>query len=136
MIKVEAIIRETKFTAVKDNLEKIGINSFSYWDVGAVSKEEIRVKTYRGVAMDADEIKRVFVSIVLNNGGEEPVVKSILESAKTGDVGDGKVFIININETYSIRTGDKGEKTLKAFIQKIKESKPANKMQSFYDKFK
>ncbi len=138
MRKIEAIIREAKFSDVKKSLEEAGIVAFSYWEVTALSRQKSGGHTYRGVAIEAADLKRIFISIVLNDGGEEPVVKAILESAATGEIGDGKIFVYDINEAYRIRTGERGMKILKAFAETVKKtgSKTANKMSSFYDKFK
>ncbi|WP_179004745.1 P-II family nitrogen regulator [Winogradskyella forsetii] len=112
MKKIEAIIRKSKFSTVKDALHAVGVNFFSYWDVTGLGNEK-EGHVYRGVSYSTSDIQRRYLSIVVNDDFEEVAIKAILESASTGDVGDGKVFVSNIEECYRIRTGEKGAQTLK-----------------------
>ena len=112
MKKIEAIIRKSKFSAVRDALHKIGINFFSYWDVTGLGNEK-EGHVYRGVSYSTSDIQRRYLSIVINDDFEDEAIKAILNSAATGEVGDGKIFVSNIQECYRIRTGEKGEITLR-----------------------
>lgn len=112
MKKIEAIIRKSKYDAVKEALHEVGVNFFSYWDVTGIGNEK-EGHVYRGVSYSASSIQRRYLSIVVNDDFEEVTVQAILRSAKTGDVGDGKIFVSNIEESYRIRTGEKGGETLK-----------------------
>ena len=112
MKKIEAIIRKAKFVAVKDALHEVGVNFFSYWDVTGLGNEK-EGHVYRGVSYSTSDIQRRYLSIVINDEFEAVTVKTILEAASTGDVGDGKIFVSDINECYRIRTGEKGGETLK-----------------------
>ncbi|MDX6747642.1 P-II family nitrogen regulator [Polaribacter sp. PL03] len=111
MKKIEAIIRKSKFSAVKDALHEIGVNFFSYWDVTGLGNEK-EGHVYRGVSYSTSDIQRRYLSIVVNDNFEETTVRTIIKAASTGDVGDGKVFVSDINEAYRIRTGEKGGETL------------------------
>lgn len=111
MKKVEAIIRKSKFSEVKEALHDVGVNFFSYWDVTGLGNEK-EGHVYRGVAYSTSDIQRRYLSIVVNDNFEEVTIKAILESAATGDVGDGKIFVSDIKEVYRIRTGEKGGQTL------------------------
>jgi len=111
MKKVEAIIRKSKFSAVKEALHNVGVNFFSYWDVTGQGHEK-EGHVYRGITYSTSDIQRRFLSIVVNDSFEEVTIKAILESASTGDVGDGKIFVSDIKESYRIRTGEKGGETL------------------------
>lgn len=111
MKKIEAIIRKSKFSAVKEALHDVGVNFFSYWDVTGLGNEK-EGHVYRGVSYSTSDIQRRYLSIVVNNEFEEITIKTIIEAASTGDIGDGKVFVSDINEAYRIRTGEKGGKTL------------------------
>jgi len=111
MKKIEAIIRKSKFSAVKDALHEVGVNFFSYWDVTGQGNEK-EGHVYRGISYSTSDIQRRYLSIVVNDNFEDVTVKAILESAKTGEVGDGKIFVSDIKEAYRIRTGDKGGQTL------------------------
>ena len=111
MKKVEAIIRKSKFSAVKEALHEVGVNFFSYWDVTGQGHEK-EGHVYRGVTYSTSDIQRRYLSIVVNDSFEEITVNAILKSASTGDVGDGKIFVSDIKESYRIRTGEKGGETL------------------------
>ncbi|MDC9721436.1 MAG: P-II family nitrogen regulator [Urechidicola sp.] len=111
MKKVEAIIRKSKFSTVKEALHDVGVNFFSYWDVTGLGNEK-EGHVYRGVAFSTSDIQRRYLSIVVNDDFEAITIKAIVESASTGDVGDGKIFVSNIEECYRIRTGEKGGDTL------------------------
>ncbi|VAV83052.1 Nitrogen regulatory protein P-II [hydrothermal vent metagenome] len=112
MKKIEAIIRKSKFRVVKEALHNVGINFFSYWDVTGLGNEK-EGHVYRGVAYSTSDIQRRYLSIVVNDEFESATIQAILESASTGEVGDGKIFVSDINECYRIRTGEKGGNTLK-----------------------
>ena len=112
MKKVEAVIRKSKFSAVKEALHDVGVMFFSYWDVTGVGNEKMG-HVYRGISYSTTDIQRRYLSIVVNDEFEEITVRTILDAASTGDVGDGKVFVSDISETYRIRTGERGGETLK-----------------------
>ena len=111
MKKVEAIIRKSKFSAVKKALHEVGVNFFSYWDVTGLGNEK-ECHVYRGVAYSTSDIQRRYLSIVVNDDFLDVTIKAILEAGATGEVGDGKIFVSDINEAYRIRTGEKGGETL------------------------
>lgn len=111
MKKIEAIIRKSKFDEVKTTLHETGIDFFSFWEVTGVGKaRESRV--YRGIAYDTSTIERVLLSIVVRDINLERTVKAIIKASKTGEVGDGKIFVSNIEESYRIRTEEQGDESL------------------------
>ena len=112
MKKIEAIIRKSKYSAVRNALHEVGVNFFSYWDVTGLGNEK-EGHVYRGVSYSTSDIQRRHLSIVVNDDFKEITIKTILEAASTGEVGDGKLFVSDINECYRIRTGEKGCDTLK-----------------------
>ena len=112
MKKIEAIIRKSKFSDVKCALHDVGVNFFTYWDVTGQGHEK-EGHVYRGVTYSTSDIQRRYLSIVVNDDFEKATINAIIESARSGDVGDGKIFVSDINESYRIRTGDKGSETLK-----------------------
>lgn len=111
MKKVEAIIRKSKFSSVKKALHDVGVNFFSYWDVTGIGNEK-KGTVYRGVSYSPSDIQRRYLSIIVNDDFEEITIKTIIDSAATGEVGDGKIFVSDINESYRIRTGEKGNNTI------------------------
>ncbi|MEW7292592.1 P-II family nitrogen regulator [Aquimarina sp. 2304DJ70-9] len=111
MKKIEAIIRKSRFNDVKDNLHDIGVNFFTYWDVTGVGNEK-KGKVYRGISYNTSDIQRRHISIVVSDEFEEKTIAAIIEAAKTGEVGDGKIFVSDIQNTYRIRTEEKGNQAL------------------------
>lgn len=111
MKKVEAIIRKSKFEEVKTALHKAGIDFFSYWDVRGVGKSK-QGRVYRGVVYDTSIIERTLLSIYIRDKNLKKTVDTIINSARTGDIGDGKIFVSDIQEAYRIRTGEQGEAAL------------------------
>ena len=112
MKKIEAIIRKSKYRAVRNALHDVGVNFFSYWDVTGLGNEK-EGHIYRGVSYSTSDIQRRYISIVVNDDFEATTIKAILDSAVTGDVGDGKIFVSDVQQCYRIRTGEKGGNTLK-----------------------
>jgi nitrogen regulatory protein P-II 1 len=111
MKKIEAIIRKTKFEEVKDALHEAGIEFFSFWEVRGVG-ETREGRIYRGVVYETSTIERIKLAIIVRDKNVEKTIRAILESAKTGEIGDGKIFIIPIEQAYRIRTGEKGDEAL------------------------
>jgi len=112
MKKIEAIIRKSRFDEVKEALHEIDVNFFSYWDVTGVGNEK-QGHVYRGVSYSTSDIQRRFLSIVVSSPFLERTIDALLKSAYTGEVGDGKIFVSDIEETYRIRTKEKGSESLK-----------------------
>ena len=112
MKKIEAIIRKSKFDDVKDALHQIEVNFFSYWDVTGVGNEK-EGHVYRGVSYSTSDIQRRFLSIVVSDPFLDRTVDAILKTAFTGTVGDGKIFVSEVIESYRIRTKEKGADSLK-----------------------
>ncbi len=111
MKKIETIIRKSRFKAVKDALHEIEVNFFTYWDVTGVGNEK-KGHVYRGISYSTSDIQRRYLSIVVSDEFEEKTIHAIVEAAKTGEVGDGKIFVSDIENTYRIRTGEKGNQAL------------------------
>ena len=108
MKKIEAIIRRTKFDDVKDALLAADIEWFSYYEVRGVGKmREARI--YRGVAYDTSSIERMVLSIVVRDKNVEKTVQAVTKAAYTGEIGDGRIFIIPVEDSIRIRTGERGD---------------------------
>lgn len=108
MKKIEAIIRKTKFEDVKDALLEADIEWFSYYDVRGVGKSR-QGRIYRGVVYDTSSIERTLVSIVVRDKNAEKTVTAIIKAAQTGEIGDGRIFIIPVEDSIRIRTGERGD---------------------------
>ncbi len=111
MKKIDAIIRKSKFKAVKEALHAVEVNFFSYWDVTGLGNEQ-QGHVYRGISYSTAEIQRRYLSIVVNDDFVEITINAIIDAAGTGKVGDGKIFVSPIEEAYRIRTGEKGGTSL------------------------
>ena len=111
MKKVEAIIRKSKFDDVKNALHEVEVNFFSYWDVTGVGNEK-QGNVYRGISYSTSEIQRRFLSIVVSDEFADRTVEAIVKSGATGKVGDGKIFVLPVEEAIRIRTGEKGSSSL------------------------
>ena len=106
MKKIEAIIRKSKFDEVVNALHDAEVYFFSYWDVTGVGNEKIG-NVYRGITYSTKDIQRRCLSIIVSDS----FVDAIIKSGATGEVGDGKVFVLPCEEAYRIRTGEKGNKS-------------------------
>ena len=111
MKKIETIIRKSRFSDVKKALHDVEVNFFSYWDVTGVGNEK-EGHVYRGVTYSTADIQRRFLSIVVSEPFVEKTINAILESAYTGEVGDGKIFVLPVEEAYRIRTKETGKTSL------------------------
>ncbi|MCK7591423.1 P-II family nitrogen regulator [Subsaxibacter sp. CAU 1640] len=107
MKKIEAIIRKSKFDDVRKALHAIEVNFFSYWDVTGIGNEKTG-HVYRGVPFSTSDIQRRYLSIVVSDEFLDRTVEAILDSAYTGQVGDGKIIVSPVEESYRIRTREKG----------------------------
>ncbi len=111
MKKIEAIIRLSRFEEVKKALEEQDITFFSHWDVrGTGTAREGHL--YRGTLYDTTIIERRLVSIIVRDINVDKTVQAIIKSARTGEIGDGRIFVTDVEETYRIRTGESGPETL------------------------
>ena len=111
MKKIEAIIRKSKFKEVKESLHAVGVNFFSYWDVTGIGNEK-QGHVYRGISYSTSEIQRRYLSIVVNDNFVEPTIKAIVQSGATEKIGDGKIFVSDLEKVIRIRTGESGEEAL------------------------
>lgn len=113
MKRIEAIIRKTKFEEVKEALlESADIDWFEYHDVHGIGQSR-QERIYRGVCYSTDVIERVAITIVCRDVIVENAVATILKVAYTGEIGDGRIFVSEMIDCYSIRTGEHGDTVLR-----------------------
>lgn len=108
MKKIEAIIRKTKFEEVKEALLAADIEWFSYYDVRGEGKMR-QARIYRGVMYDTSCIERVLLNIVVRDINVERTVNAVMNAARTGEIGDGRIFVIPVDDAIRIRTGERGD---------------------------
>ncbi len=109
MKKIEAIIKPFKLDDVKDALNGLGIQGMTVTEVKGFGRQKGHVELYRGAEYDISFIPKVKIEVVVADSVVEKVVGIIQEKAKTGKIGDGKIFITKIEEIIRIRTGERGE---------------------------
>jgi len=112
MKKIEAIIKPFKLDDVKDALNALGIQGMTVTEVKGFGRQKGHVELYRGAEYDIAFIPKVKIDIVVADAIAEKVVATIMEKAKTGKIGDGKIFISKVEDVIRIRTGEKGESAI------------------------
>ncbi len=111
MKKIEAIIRKSRYDEVAEALHEVGIDFLTYWDVTGVGNEKSGA-IYRATVYETRLIERRVISFVCREKFVDAATKAIVDAAKTGEMGDGKIFISTIDESIRIRTGEKGPESL------------------------
>jgi len=109
MKKIEAIIKPFKLDEVKDALNAIGVQGMTVTEVKGFGRQKGHVELYRGAEYDISFIPKVKLEVVIAEAMVDKVVSTIEEKAKTGKIGDGKIFISRLEEIIRIRTGERGE---------------------------
>ena len=112
MKKVEAIIKPFKLDEVKEALNEIGIQGITISEVKGFGRQKGHTELYRGAEYVVDFIPKIKIEIIVADAILPQVVDSIEKSAKTGRIGDGKIFVTNVEEVIRIRTGETGEDAL------------------------
>ena len=112
MKKIEAIIKPFKLEEVKENLGLIGIQGMTVVEVKGFGRQKGHTELYRGAEYIVDFLPKVKIEIVVNDEDLDKAVESIQNAAKTGRIGDGKIFVTNLEQVIRIRTGEDGEKAL------------------------
>ena len=109
MKKIEAIIKPFKLDDVKEALTEIGVIGMTVTEVRGFGRQKGHTELYRGSEYTVDFLPKVKIEVVVGDGMVDKVVSVIVGAAKTGSIGDGKVFVLPIDESIRIRTGETGE---------------------------
>ena len=112
MKKIEAIIKPFKLDEVKDALNKIGINGMTINEVKGFGRQRGHREIYRGAEYQVDFVPKVRIDVVVDSSLADQVVEAISNSANTGKIGDGKIFVLTVDEAVRIRTGETGESAI------------------------
>ena len=112
MKKIEAIIKPFKLEEVKENLGLIGIHGMTVIEVKGFGRQKGHTELYRGAEYIVDFLPKVKIEIVVSDDDMDKAIESIQNAAKTGRIGDGKIFVTNLEQVVRIRTGEDGEKAL------------------------
>jgi nitrogen regulatory protein P-II 1 len=112
MKKVEAIIQPFKLDEVKDALSKIGIYGMTVTEVKGFGRQKGHIEVYRGAEYEVTFIPKVKIEVVIPDAISDKVIATIIENAKTGNIGDGKIFLCSLEDVIRIRTGERGESAI------------------------
>jgi nitrogen regulatory protein P-II 1 len=112
MRKVEAIIKPFKLDEVKEALNEIGIQGITVSEVKGFGRQKGHTELYRGAEYVVDFIPKIKMEIIVKDDMAAKVIETIAETARTGRIGDGKIFVTSVEEVVRIRTGESGEDAL------------------------
>jgi nitrogen regulatory protein PII len=104
---IKAIVRPNKVDEVKDALTRIGISGMTVTEVRGHGKQKGHTAIYRGKEYNVSLLPKMQVEVVIADSAVDEAIKAIVESARTGEIGDGRVFVVPVEQTYKIRTGEK-----------------------------
>lgn len=109
MKKIEAVIRHFKLDDVKNALSELGIFGMTVTEVSGFGRQKGHTETYRGTEYSVDFVPKKKIEIVCSDTNAQKVIDAILRTAQTGQIGDGKIFVANLEDSIRIRTGETGE---------------------------
>jgi len=109
MKKIEAIIKPFKLEEIKDALNYLGVQGMTVTEVKGFGRQKGHIELYRGAEYDITFIPKIKLEIIVPDALLQKVVSSIEEKAKTGQIGDGNIFVMSLGEVIRIRTGERGE---------------------------
>jgi nitrogen regulatory protein P-II 1 len=112
MKKIEAVIKPFKLDEVKDALARAGVQGLTVSEVKGFGRQKGHTEVYRGAEYVVDFLPKLQLEIVVNDDKVNEVVEAILQAARTGRIGDGKIFVVPIEEAVRIRTGERGSDAL------------------------
>ena len=112
MKKIEAIIKPLKLEDVKESLAGVGVEGMTVSEVKGFGRQKGHTEIYRGSEYTVDFLPKVKIELVVADSQVQPITNAILKSARTGKIGDGKVFVLPVEEAIRIRTEERGEKAV------------------------
>jgi nitrogen regulatory protein P-II 1 len=112
MKKIEAIIQPSRFDAVKDALHDIGVEGMTVFEVRGHGRQKGHTEFYRGIEYKVDLLPKIKIEIVVPDNLAEQSVQAILKTAKTGKIGDGKIFLTHVDDAIRIRNDERGDAAL------------------------
>jgi len=112
MKKVEAIIRPHLLDAVRNALQEVGVAGMTISEVQGYGRQKGHTETYRGTEYQIEFIPKIKIEVIITESIEDSVIEAITKTARTGKFGDGKIFVVSIDDVIRIRTGERGETAL------------------------
>jgi nitrogen regulatory protein PII len=107
-----AVVRPYRLQEVKEALSKVGVTGLTVTDVRGAGKQKGQIERYRGSEYNVDLIAKCKIEVAISDDHTEEVLEAIRKSAYTGEIGDGKIFVLTLDEGMRIRTGERGEDSL------------------------
>lgn len=112
MKKIEAIIKPFKLDDVKDKLNEIGVKGITVTEVKGFGRQKGHTELYRGAEYTVDFLPKTKLEIVVSDDQLDDTINVIMQAAQTGKIGDGKIFVLDLQEVIRIRTGERGEEAI------------------------
>jgi nitrogen regulatory protein P-II 1 len=112
MLKVEGIIKPHKFEDVKSALTQVGVTGMTVTEVRGFGRQKGHSQQYRGAEYTIDLVPKLKIEVVINDPSLADVTRSILRAARTGEIGDGKIFVSTLESALRIRTGERGDRAV------------------------
>ena len=112
MKKIEAYIKPFKIDEVKESLMEIGVGGMTVTEVKGFGRQKGHTELYRGSEYKVDFLPKVKIEVVIKKEDVERVVEAVVKAARTGQIGDGKIFVMDVEDAVRIRTGESGEEVL------------------------
>lgn len=112
MKKIEAVIKPFKLDEVREALSALGVNGLTVTEVKGFGRQKGHTELYRGAEYVVDFLPKMKLEVVLPDDRVEQAIEAILNSARTGKIGDGKIFVFDVNQVVRIRTGETGESAI------------------------
>ena len=113
MKKIEAIIRPERLQEVQDSLDELGVSGLTVTDVVGCGRQKGYTEQYRGTSANISLLPKIKVESVVPDGISEQAIEAIVSGAYTGEIGDGRVFVYDVEQAIRIRTGETGEDTVR-----------------------
>jgi len=112
MKKIEAIIKPFKLDEVKEALHEVGVQGMTVTEVRGFGRQKGHTELYRGAEYVVDFLPKVKIEVVVENGQVDDVIEAIEKAAQTGRIGDGKIFVLSVENVIRVRTGERGKQAI------------------------
>ena len=112
MKRIVAVIRDEKLTAVKDSLKDVGVGGMTIAEVRGHGTQKGVTEVYRGRSYSVDLLPKIRIELIVDDKDLDTATNAIIDAARTGSIGDGKIFISGVDEIIRIRTGEKGSSAI------------------------
>jgi nitrogen regulatory protein P-II 1 len=112
MKKIEAVIKPFKLDEVREALSAVGVTGLTVTEVKGFGRQKGHTELYRGAEYVVDFLPKIKIEVIITESSVEPAIEAILKSARTGKIGDGKIFVTSVEQVVRIRTGETGESAI------------------------